>query len=144
MENTMQLFSTPVGLSSHLLKLHKEREAKKKKVKRHYRLTAAERKAILEKTNCKCHVCGGHVSLKDFHADHVEPHSSSANNKIDNFLPACATCNHYRWYYDPEEIRWILKLGIFFRTQIEQSSRIGKLAAEKFIRHEFNREKRNK
>lgn len=120
------------------------RISKKQKEKRKFILSKADKILILEKTNYKCHICGGVVELTAFEADHVEVNSSSTNNKIDNFLPACRTCNNYRWFYEPDEIKWILKLGVWLKTEITRGSVTGKLAAQKFIQHEIKRHARRK
>ena len=131
-------------LSSHIKQIQQNRKLNKKKEVRRYRLSTQDKIAILEKTNYKCHICGGTVAMNAFEADHVEAHSATLNNKIDNFLPACRTCNNYKWHYSPEEIRWILKLGVFFMGQIRDNSPFGKMAGEQFIKHEIRREGRRK
>lgn len=142
--NDISFIKNPKLLAFHLQELRILRVSKKKKAARKYSLSKADKIAILEKTNYKCHICGGDVSLNTFEADHVEVHSSMPNNNIDNFLPACRTCNNYRWFYEPEEIKWILKLGVWLRTSIEKNTSIGKLAAEKFVQHEIKRDSRRK
>ncbi len=142
--NELPFINDPLALASHFAEIKAIRVSKKQKVKRKYILSKKDKILILEKTNYKCHVCGGSVSLDAFEADHVEVHSSSANNKIDNFLPACRTCNNYRWFYEPDEIKWILKLGVWLKTQITNGSITGKLVAEKFIQHEIKRVDRRK
>ena len=142
--NDLLFIKNPELLASHLKELKTLRISKKKKEVRKYSLTKSDKIAILEKTNYKCHICGGTVALNAFEADHVEVHSAAVNNRIDNFLPACRTCNNYRWFYEPEEIKWILKLGIWLKTEIERNTRIGKLSAKKFILYEINRESRRK
>ena len=82
--------------------------------------------------------------MNAFEADHVQAHSSTVNNKLDNFLPSCRLCNNYRWHYNPEEIKWILKLGVWLRGEIRTDTALGKAAAEKFIKHEVRREGRKK
>lgn len=124
--------------------LRSRRKAKKKKAKRNYSLSVASKKIILKKTGHTCHICGCRVTLRNFQADHVKAHSSSVNNKIDNFLPACTLCNNYRWFYEPEEMKWILKLGVWLKTKIEKETPVGMLAAELFITHDKKRRTRRK
>jgi hypothetical protein len=50
-------------------------------------------------------------------------------HSVDNFLPAHALCNNYRWDYSAEEFQYILKLGVWIRTQIEQETQLGRHAA---------------
>ena len=103
----------PVVFSNHLKELKAHRGTNKNKLARKYSLSKSDKIAILEKTNYKCHICGDTVAVNAFEADHIQAHSTAVNNKLDNFLPACRLCNNYRWHYDPEEIKWILKLGIW-------------------------------
>jgi 5-methylcytosine-specific restriction endonuclease McrA len=65
-------------------------------------------------------------------ADHVFSHSLGGQNAADNYLPAHTICNNYRWFYGTEEFQWILKLGVWLRTQIEKETKLGRLAAEAF------------
>jgi HNH endonuclease len=142
--NELPFIAESQKFCQHLNEIKLERVSQKKKIARKYNLTKADKILILEKTNYKCHICGGSVTLGNFEADHVEAHSSSVNNKIDNFLPACRTCNNYRWFYSASEIKWILKLGVWLKTQIQTNTAVGKLACEKFILNEVKREARRK
>ncbi len=134
----------PFVFSNHLKSLKAHRGANKNKLARKYSLSKSDKIAILEKTNYKCHICGDTVAVNAFEADHIHAHSSEVNNKLDNFLPACRLCNNYRWHYDPEEIKWILKLGVWLRGEIRKSTPLGKAAAEKFVKYEVRREGRKK
>jgi hypothetical protein len=69
-------------------------------------------------------------------------HSAGGEHATDNYLPAHATCNHYRWDYRPEEFQIILKLGVWARTQVERGTTIGRAIAEQFIRYEKSRIRR--
>jgi 5-methylcytosine-specific restriction endonuclease McrA len=111
---------------------------------RSYGLSKRQRIAILNKTDNKCHFCGGIVSLNQFEADHVKSHALEGTNTVDNFLPACRVCNNYRWHYTPEELQWILKIGVWARGEIEKETGIGSLISTEFIKHETRREKRRK
>jgi len=55
------------------------------------------------------------------------------------YLPAHSTCNRSRWFYNAEEIQWILSIGVFMRTQIENMTTIGWEAGEKFLLADPNR-----
>ena len=54
-------------------------------------------------------------------ADHVLAHSSGGVHSPENYLPAHALCNGYRWDYDPEEFQWLLKIGVWARRQMERA-----------------------
>jgi hypothetical protein len=69
------------------------------------------------------------------------PHSPSTGgaHSVENYLPAHSICNNYRWHYDAEEFQWILKLGVWLRTQIETEKQIGRVIGQKFCEHERRR-----
>ena len=71
-------------------------------------------------------------------------HSTGGAHSVDNYLPAHSICNNYRWHYDAEEFQWILKLGVWLRTQIEKGTTIGQEVGQKFCDHERRRAGRRK
>ena len=108
------------------------------------RLTRAERAEVLGKTGHRCHICGGTINANDWQADHVLAHAAGGKHAVDNYLAAHAVCNNYRWNYDAKEFEWILKLGVWLRTQIENETQVGRDAGQKFCEHEGRRSKRRK
>ena len=136
----------PDVLSAELRRLYSIRQSVKKSEERVQRnhLSRKERFKILQKTNFRCHICGEKLTEKDFHADHISSHSKGGSNDLDNFLASCGFCNSYRWDYLPEEIKWILKIGIWAKTQIEFKSDLGENLAEAFVEYERTREFRRK
>ena len=131
-------------LKKEINRLIKERESKKSKALRTYALTKKDRYLIWDKTDGHCHICGREVDKDGYEADHVKNHSGGGSDLAENFLAACRTCNNYRWHYSPEEIQWILKLGVWAKTQIDHNNGIGKKIAEGFIKYEVSRENRRK
>jgi 5-methylcytosine-specific restriction endonuclease McrA len=107
------------------------------------RLTSSQRAVVLRKTAGKCHICGGTID-DSWHADHVLAHSAGGSHGPDNYLPAHATCNNYRWDYVAEEFQLILKLGVWARTQIERGTPVGAALERQFSRHEKSRVGRQK
>lgn len=79
-----------------------------------------------------------------WHADHVLAHSTGGRSDIDNYLPAHALCNNYRWDFSEEEFQHILKLGVWVRSQIERRSTLGMAVATKYLAYERARERRRK
>ena len=77
-------------------------------------------------------------------ADHVFPHGSGGRHSVDNYLPAHALCNNYRWDYSAAEYQLILKLGVWIRKQIEDETRLGRDAAAAFAAHEERRQDRRR
>ncbi|MDZ4323779.1 MAG: HNH endonuclease [Pseudomonas sp.] len=98
-------------------------------------LTSAQRKQVFAKTDGRCHICGGEIKGA-WHADHVFPHSSGGAHAVDNYLPAHDVCNTYRWDYTPEEYQLILKLGVWLKGEILRETKIGREAADKFVKHQ--------
>ena len=107
-------------------------------------LTRAERGEVLGKTGGHCHICGGTINANDWQADHILAHSTGGKHLVDNYLAAHSICNNYRWHYDAEEFQWLLKLGVWMRTQIENGMPIGRDAGQKFCEHERRRAERRK
>jgi len=120
-------------------RLRAKRKAKKQKAKislgRRRALTKTQRTEILEKTDGRCHICGGTIEGDNWHADHILAHIKGGEHSVDNYLAADSVCNRSRWFYEAEEFQWILKLGIFMRSQIARKTRIGRDAGEKFVEH---------
>jgi 5-methylcytosine-specific restriction endonuclease McrA len=106
-------------------------------------LTALERAAVLEKTGRRCHICGGEVSTQ-WQADHVLARSSGGLHSAENYLPAHTLCNNYRWDYDAEEFQWVLKIGVWARKQMEDSSRLGSDMLKAFYKYEVQRHRRGR
>ena len=123
-------------LSALLRKLHVKRRTGKQKRPRQGRLSPLQRTAVFLKTDGCCHICGGKLKLDHFQADHVKNYISGGASAIENYLPSCGTCNNYRWHYLPEEIQWILKFGVFAKTQIENETGLGIAFAEAFLKKE--------
>ena len=116
--------------SKKLKQLHLQRRNGKLKNPRTAKLSKKQRQEVLNKTNSKCHICGIDLLIDNFQADHVKSHVSGGSSMVDNYLPSCGTCNNYRWHYLPEEIQWILKIGVWAKTQIERETIVGKVVAE--------------
>lgn len=142
--NELPFIIDTVQFRNMLIGLRLNRRTNRIRVKRRYVLTKSDRKIIHAKTDGKCHVCGHDVSVDKFEADHVKSHSKGGLGYLDNFLATCRTCNNYRWDYQPDEIRWILKLGIWSRKQIENNTPLGQDIAKAFMGYEGRREKRRK
>jgi 5-methylcytosine-specific restriction endonuclease McrA len=102
-------------------------------------LTKADRDKVLGKTGGRCHICGGTINADGWQADHILAHSTDGAHLVENYLPAHSICNNYRWHYDAEEFQWILKLGVWLRTHIENGTTIGQEVGHKFCEHERRR-----
>lgn len=73
------------------------------------RLSKKEREIIYQKTNGHCAYCGCELELKNMQADHVKPFIQGGSEELDNFLPSCRSCNHYKSTLDLEEFRYYMQ-----------------------------------
>ena len=105
--------------------------------------TNANRATIASKTDGRCHICGGVLDAA-WEVDHVIAHGIGGRHQLDNYLPAHALCNNYRWHYLPEEFQWVLKIGVWARLIMEQETQLGKQLAERFCQYERARVRRRK
>ncbi|MDF1496907.1 MAG: HNH endonuclease [Patescibacteria group bacterium] len=106
-------------------------------------MTKSERTAILQKTDGRCHICGGKIEGK-WDTEHVLALSGGGRHSVDNYLPAHSICNNYRWDYLDEEFQHIMKIGIWCKKQKEDKNDLGMKIADGFIKYERNRLKRRK
>lgn len=143
--NDLPYIDNPEILSAEFRRLYENRINKKitdDVTRKSFNLK--EKEYILQKTNNHCHVCGEKIDISNFQADHVIPYSLGGKNDIDNYLASCKFCNNYRWNYLPDEIKWILKIGVWVKTQIEFETNIGKSISQEFLKYEKIREHRRK
>lgn len=106
-------------------------------------LSSQQRRRILAKTDGRCHLCGGLIKGK-WQADHVLAYGAGGRHSEENYLPAHTLCNNYRWHYGAEEFQYILKLGVWAKTQIKNLTIIGQDIGERFLAHERARNRRRK
>lgn len=75
------------------------------------KLSKWERETIYQKTNGHCAYCGCELEFKDMQADHVQSFYLGGSNELDNFLPSCRSCNHYKSVLGLEDFReWMQTL----------------------------------
>jgi 5-methylcytosine-specific restriction endonuclease McrA len=136
-------FRDITAFSDHLKRLHASR---RKRVLDHKSsrpsrraLSKAARTEVLRKAEGRCHICGGPIEGQDWDADHVFAHSAGGEHSIANYLPAHSLCNNYRWHFDTQEFQWILKLGVWFRSQVERRTSVIMEAGARFVEHERRR-----
>jgi 5-methylcytosine-specific restriction endonuclease McrA len=144
--NEAEYTASEANFATHLRQLRLDRrqhkEATRSSRPARQPLSTSERAHILAKTAGRCHICGGLISESAWHADHVLAHSAGGAHSADNYLPAHALCNNYRWDYSAEEFQHILKLGVWTRTQIERRTTFGREAAAGFLAYERARQAR--
>ncbi|MFT4192797.1 MAG: HNH endonuclease [Comamonas sp.] len=144
MNEADSIFSCTPDFIAHLRSLREERLRTKAAGNSRKHLTPKQRAFILEKTGRRCHICGGAITDK-WVADHVYAHTYGGEHSLDNFLPAHRICNGSKWFYGTEEFQWIMKMGVYFRTQLEEVGNPDAIAlAQAFLEHERHRDSRRK
>jgi hypothetical protein len=69
------------------------------------KLTPAERREVHNKCRGHCAYCGEELAYKNMHVDHVQPISVCGSDTLDNILPACRSCDHYKSSLTLEDFR---------------------------------------
>jgi len=138
-----------VELAKMLRHLRFERRKRKAQIakgrrRRRFPLTHEQREAVFAKTGGRCHICGGTLADQAWQADHVLPYAGGGAHVVDNYLPAHALCNTYRWDHLADEFQWVLKIGVWARHQMESETPLGLSMAERFMRYENARARRRK
>lgn len=67
--------------------------------------TKAQRKAVYDKTGGRCAYCGCEFDIQKMQVDHIKPIYNGGTNEIDNLLPSCRSCNHYKSTFTLEQFR---------------------------------------
>lgn len=92
---------TDVTPIESIMKSETKKIKKKSAVKRkHY--SGAERKAIYEKANGCCQLCGRKIAFEDMTIDHIVPLGKDGSNDLDNTQAACFICNQFKANVYPE------------------------------------------
>ena len=54
------------------------------------------RQAVYNKYSGRCAYCGREIEYKGMQVDHMVPKASGGTDDIENLMPACRLCNHYK------------------------------------------------
>jgi hypothetical protein len=100
----LHLPQSPDELVERLRFLHEERKLFPRPPRR-LSLTPQQRATVLDKTDSRCHLCGGEITENKFAADHVLSHAAGGKHKLANYLAAHRLCNGCRWFYSSEQSR---------------------------------------
>ena len=60
------------------------------------RLTPTERAEVYAKCGGHCAYCGAEIPIGAMQVDHVRPLALGGADEMDNYFPACRSCNHYK------------------------------------------------
>ena len=55
-----------------------------------------KRQTVYEKYDGCCAYCGRAIEFKDMQVDHFVPQRLGGTDDIDNLMPSCRLCNHYK------------------------------------------------
>jgi len=71
-------------------------------------MSAAKKRAVIEKTDGCCGYCGLTVSADEGTTDHIQPRSQGGGNSIGNLILSCRPCNLAKGNRSLDEFRlWI-------------------------------------
>lgn len=73
------------------------------------RLSASERRAVYNKMPGHCAYCGCEIELREMQVDHVTPLRKGGTDTLDNMLPACRSCNHYKSTLTVQQFRQMVE-----------------------------------
>ncbi|WP_347293106.1 HNH endonuclease signature motif containing protein, partial [uncultured Alistipes sp.] len=68
-------------------------------------ISTAERKRVYEKFGGKCAYCGQPITYKEMQVEHMEPLALGGADSMENYMPACRICNHYKHTLTVEKFR---------------------------------------
>lgn len=77
---------------------------------RRKRLTERERRTVYGRMGGHCAYCGRELPYKEMQVDHVVPLRKGGSDALDNMLPACRSCNHYKHSMDLEGFRRLVEM----------------------------------
>lgn len=60
------------------------------------RLSNAERLKVYRKYGGHCAYCGKEIEMKDMQVDHLKPLAYGGEDVMENMMPSCRLCNHYK------------------------------------------------
>lgn len=76
---------------------------------------AVDRQVVFDKYGGRCAYCGapltrGRSGDTAFQVDHLHPRYLGGSDEMDNLVPACRICNHYKKTFSVEQFREQLAL----------------------------------
>lgn len=100
------------------------------------------RVAVYKKYDGHCAYCGRHIAYNDMQVDHFKPQRAwnaedVGTNAIENLMPSCRMCNHYKRAHSLETFRryiaeipeklggnYIYKIGVAYGNVLENPKEI--------------------
>lgn len=68
-------------------------------------LTKAEREEVFHKCGGHCAYCGREMPISKMQVDHIFPVDLGGKDEMENYLPACRSCNNYKSSLTLEKFR---------------------------------------
>ena len=72
-------------------------------------LTKKEQQAVYDKYDGHCAYCGKKIEYKDMQVDHRVAIMHCGEDEMDNYMPACRRCNHYKRAASVEGFRMMIE-----------------------------------
>lgn len=69
------------------------------------KFTKSERAAVYEKYDRRCAYCGKQMPISEMQVDHLIPIRRGGTNDMDNLMPSCRSCNHFKDVFTIESFR---------------------------------------
>jgi hypothetical protein len=63
------------------------------------------RREVFNKYDGRCSYCGLVIFIDKFQVDHLHPRANGGSNLIENLMPSCRKCNHYKSTLSLEHFR---------------------------------------
>ena len=91
--------------------------------------------SIFSKTGGRCHFCGAKLRFDNrgfsenprghWEVDHIVQRKHGGADTVDNYLPACTTCNRLRWSLTGDDLQLRLFMGILAVRQMNDGTQLG-------------------
>ena len=59
-------------------------------------ISKTKRAEVYSKFHGKCAYCGSELEIDNWQVDHLHPRQNGGTDAIENLLPSCRICNHYK------------------------------------------------
>ena len=73
------------------------------------KLSKDEREVVYQKMDGHCAYCGCELKYDEMQIDHIIPLRKGGADTLENMLPACRSCNHYKSTLDLEDFRTMIE-----------------------------------
>lgn len=85
--------------------------------RRRRRWSKEERESIYHKTNGRCAYCGREMLIDEMNCDHMVSIHNHGADSLENLLPSCRECNHFKKACNVEGFRKRLKKALLSKKR---------------------------